>query len=89
MVSSAASIELQKECLRRGADGFLSKPLDIEHLLSLVRVALRGGDHATLVNPQSCGTTTATANYTAWSGQTATARSHQASRSAPDTIRAV
>jgi hypothetical protein len=41
--------------------------------VSLVRVSLRGGDHATLVNPQTCGTTNATANYTAWSAQTATA----------------
>jgi hypothetical protein len=41
--------------------------------VSLVRVALRGGDKATLVNPQSCGTSTAQADYTAWSGQTATA----------------
>lgn len=41
--------------------------------VSLVRVALRGGDHATLVNPQTCGTTTVTANYKAWSDQTATA----------------
>ncbi len=39
VVSSAASIALQKECIRRGADGFLSKPLDIERLLSLMRCA--------------------------------------------------
>jgi hypothetical protein len=41
--------------------------------VSLVRVSLRGGDHATLVNPQTCGTTNATADYLGWSGQTATA----------------
>jgi hypothetical protein len=35
--------------------------------VSLVRVSLRGGDHATLVNPQTCGTTNATADYTPWS----------------------
>lgn len=37
VVSSAATVEQQKDCLRRGADGFLSKPLDVEHLLSTVR----------------------------------------------------
>ena len=37
VVSSASDIETQKACLRNGADGFLSKPLDIEHLLSSVR----------------------------------------------------
>jgi DNA-binding NtrC family response regulator len=37
VVSSAATGDMQKECIRRGADGFLSKPLDIEHLLSTVR----------------------------------------------------
>ena len=37
VVSSAATVEQQKDCIRRGADGFLSKPLDVEHLLSTVR----------------------------------------------------
>ena len=37
VVSSASDIETQQACLRQGADGFLSKPLDIEHLLSSVR----------------------------------------------------
>ena len=37
VVSSAATAEQQKDCIRRGADGFLSKPLDVEHLLSTVR----------------------------------------------------
>ncbi|WP_272474876.1 hypothetical protein [Baekduia alba] len=41
--------------------------------VSLVRVALRGGDRATLVNPPACGTSDASARFTAWSGQTATA----------------
>ncbi|MCA1593927.1 MAG: response regulator [Acidobacteria bacterium] len=40
IVSSAASIEVQKDCIRRGADGFLSKPLDVEQLLSTVRRAM-------------------------------------------------
>ena len=37
VVSSGASVELQKDCLRRGADGFLSKPLDVERLVETVR----------------------------------------------------
>ncbi len=37
VVSSAANIEQQKQCIRHGADGFLSKPLDVEHLLSTLR----------------------------------------------------
>ena len=37
VVSSGASPELQKDCLRRGADGFLSKPIDVERLLETVR----------------------------------------------------
>ncbi len=37
VVSSEAGAETQKDCVRRGADGFLSKPLDVERLLSLVR----------------------------------------------------
>ncbi|HEV2708287.1 MAG TPA: response regulator [Pyrinomonadaceae bacterium] len=39
VVSSAANIEMQKACFRSGADGFLSKPLDVEQLLSTVRSA--------------------------------------------------
>ncbi|HEX8853368.1 MAG TPA: response regulator, partial [Pyrinomonadaceae bacterium] len=39
VVSSAAGIETQKACFRSGADGFLSKPLDVEQLLSTVRGA--------------------------------------------------
>jgi len=41
--------------------------------VSLVRVALRGGDHATLVNPPACGTATVTGRFTSWGGQSATA----------------
>ncbi|MBA3241208.1 MAG: response regulator transcription factor [Acidobacteria bacterium] len=37
VVSSGASVELQKDCIRRGADGFLSKPLDVERLVETVR----------------------------------------------------
>ncbi|MCA1635951.1 MAG: response regulator transcription factor [Acidobacteria bacterium] len=36
VVSSGASVELQRDCIRRGADGFLSKPLDIERLVETV-----------------------------------------------------
>lgn len=39
VVSAGTSIEAQKDCLRRGADGFLGKPLDIERLLELLRRA--------------------------------------------------
>jgi hypothetical protein len=43
--------------------------------VSLVRVALRGGERAPLVNPASCGRGTASASFTAWSGASATAAS--------------
>jgi len=37
VISSATTDEVQKACIRSGADGFLSKPLDVENLLSIVR----------------------------------------------------
>ena len=37
IVSSEESIETKKACFKQGADGFLSKPLDVEQLLSTVR----------------------------------------------------
>lgn len=37
VISSEAGPEMQRECLRRGADGFLSKPLDVERLLTYLR----------------------------------------------------
>jgi DNA-binding NtrC family response regulator len=37
VVSSGASVELRKDCLRRGADGFIDKPIDVERLLETVR----------------------------------------------------
>ena len=37
IVSSDESIETKKACFRQGADGFLSKPLDVEQLLTTVR----------------------------------------------------
>ena len=37
VVSSESNVETQRTCLLGGADGFLSKPIDIEHLLSTVR----------------------------------------------------
>ena len=37
IVSSEASIETKKACFNQGADGFLSKPLDVEKLLTTVR----------------------------------------------------
>lgn len=41
--------------------------------VSLVRVALRGGDRAPLVNPPACGKATISGRFTSWAGQTATA----------------
>jgi hypothetical protein len=41
--------------------------------VSLVRVALRGGDRATLVNPPACGKATISGRFTSWGGQSATA----------------
>jgi DNA-binding NtrC family response regulator len=37
VVSADASVEAQKDCVRRGADAVLPKPLDIERLLGLLR----------------------------------------------------
>jgi DNA-binding NtrC family response regulator len=37
VVSSASDIEMQKACLREGADAFLGKPFDVEQLLAAVR----------------------------------------------------
>ena len=37
VVSSEEGIETKKACFRQGADGFLSKPLDVEQLLTTVR----------------------------------------------------
>jgi len=37
VVSSASDMEMQKACFREGADAFLGKPFDVEHLLSAVR----------------------------------------------------
>ena len=37
VASSDPSVEVRKDCIRRGADGFFDKPLDVERLLSTVR----------------------------------------------------
>ena len=37
VASSESSAEVKKACFSRGADDFLAKPLDVEHLLSAVR----------------------------------------------------
>jgi DNA-binding NtrC family response regulator len=37
VASSDSSIEVRKDCISRGADGFFDKPLDVERLLSTVR----------------------------------------------------
>ena len=37
IISSAACTETQKDCISQGADGFLSKPLDVEKLLTFIR----------------------------------------------------
>ena len=40
IVSSEESIEMKKACFNQGADGFLSKPLDVEKLLTTVRQSM-------------------------------------------------
>ena len=40
VASTDNSPEVQRDCVRRGADGFLSKPLDVESLLATVRRAV-------------------------------------------------
>jgi DNA-binding NtrC family response regulator len=37
VASSDPSVEMRKDCILRGADGFFDKPLDVERLLSTVR----------------------------------------------------
>ena len=37
VASSDPSVEIRRDCIRRGADGFFDKPLDIERLLSTIR----------------------------------------------------
>lgn len=37
VASSGGSAETRRECMRRGADGFFDKPLDVERLVSTVR----------------------------------------------------
>ena len=37
VISSGATVELQRDCIGRGADGFLHKPIDVERLLETVR----------------------------------------------------
>lgn len=40
VASAGAGIEAQKDCVRRGADAFLAKPLEVERLLELLRHAV-------------------------------------------------
>ena len=42
VASTDSSGEVRREILRRGADGFLDKPLDLENLLSTLRRAAHG-----------------------------------------------
>ena len=37
VASSGGTAETRRECMRRGADGFFDKPLDVERLLAAVR----------------------------------------------------
>jgi DNA-binding NtrC family response regulator len=37
VASSGANAEVKRDCMKRGADGFFDKPLDVERLLSTVR----------------------------------------------------
>ncbi len=41
VLSSETQVEVQRDCIRQGADGFLNKPLDVERLLSAVRAFAR------------------------------------------------
>lgn len=41
IASSDPSIEMRKDCMRRGAEGFFDKPLDIERLIATVRRVAR------------------------------------------------
>ena len=43
IASTDSSEEMRREIARRGADGFLPKPLDVERLLRLVRLAVTQG----------------------------------------------
>jgi DNA-binding NtrC family response regulator len=45
VISSAATADVQKACIKSGADGFLSKPLDIEKLLTTVRGYMAAHQH--------------------------------------------
>jgi DNA-binding NtrC family response regulator len=40
VASAGAGVETQKDCVRRGADAVLAKPLEIERLLELLRRAV-------------------------------------------------
>ncbi|HYH85731.1 MAG TPA: response regulator [Pyrinomonadaceae bacterium] len=40
VASSDPSVEMRKDCMRRGADGYFDKPLDLERLISTVRRTL-------------------------------------------------
>ncbi len=42
VVSSEESADVRRDCIGQGADGFLSKPLDVEKLLTTVRGAALG-----------------------------------------------
>jgi DNA-binding NtrC family response regulator len=37
VASSDPSVEMRKDCIRRGAEGYFDKPLDVERLLSTIR----------------------------------------------------
>lgn len=37
VASSDPSVQMRKDCINRGADGFFDKPLDVERMLSTVR----------------------------------------------------
>lgn len=43
MISSESGCEIQQACLNCGADGFMSKPLDIENLVATVRGTMLTG----------------------------------------------
>lgn len=48
VASAGAGMEARKDCVRRGADGFCAKPLEVERLIELLRRAVAESRHDAL-----------------------------------------